>query len=116
MRRVGKKVFSAALSVVVVGVLATQPACRQQPVAGPFIIPDPQFVSFQTRDILVPNRAAALVIVPSTAPTFKEVLAQRIILNRLQELGAVSDIAEVRSASWACAGKDAGHDFSGELR
>ena len=75
--------------------LATQPACHQQPVAGPFIIPDPQFVSFQTRDILVPNRAAALVIVPSTAPTFKEVLAQRIILNRLQELGAVSDIAEV---------------------
>ena len=93
VRRVAKKVFPVALSVVVIGVLATQPACRQQPGAGPYIIPDPQFVSFQARDILVPNRAAALVIVPSTAPTFKEDLAQRIILTRLQELGAVPDIA-----------------------
>ena len=95
VRRVAKKVFPVALSVVVIGVLATQPACRQQPGAGPYIIPDPQFVSFQARDILVPNRAAALVIVPSTAPTFKEDLAQRIILTRLQELGAVPDIAAV---------------------
>ena len=95
MRRVDWKVFSAALSAVLVVVLATHPACRQQPVAGPFIIPDPQFVSLQERDILVPNRAAAVVIVPSTAPTFKENLAQEIILNRLQELGAAPGIATV---------------------
>ena len=95
MRRIDRKVFPAALSVIVVGVLATQPACRQQPVEGPFIIPDPQFVSFHERDILVPNRAAALVIVQFPAPTFKENLAQEIILNRLQELGAAPGIATV---------------------
>ena len=95
MRRVDKKVFPAALSVVVIGVLATQPTCRQQPVSGPFIIPDPQFVSFQARDILVPNRAGAVVIVQFPTPTFKENLAQEIILNRLQELGAAPGVATV---------------------
>ena len=94
MRRVDRKVFPAVLSVVVV-VLATHPACRQQPGTDPFIIPDPQFVSHQERDIPVPNRAAAVVIVPSTAPTFKENLAQEIILNRFQELGAAPGIATV---------------------
>ena len=98
MRRCEEKMISVVVAVLVALSLVTLSEGRQAPKKdpySPYLIPDPQFATLQGEDILVQNQAASLVIVLSADPSFKENLAQNIILDRLKELGGKADVIRV---------------------